>query len=52
MWKLAEASVPEASSTCAVKVEVPAAVGVPAITPVAEERVRPAGKEPEVTLKE
>jgi hypothetical protein len=52
MLKLAEALAPEASSTWPVKVEVPAAVGVPEITPVTAASVSPAGNEPEVTLKE
>lgn len=34
------------SFTCAVKVELPAAVGVPLITPEAESRDNPAGSEP------
>jgi hypothetical protein len=52
MLKLADALAPEASSTWPVKSDVPAAVGVPAITPVAAVSVRPAGNEPEVTLNE
>ena len=36
------------SVTVAVKVEVPPVVGVPAIAPVAELRVNPAGRWPEV----
>jgi hypothetical protein len=38
------------SVTFTVKLEVPAAVGVPEITPVAELRVRPPGKLPDVTV--
>jgi hypothetical protein len=36
------------SATLAVKLNVPAAVGVPEITPVVDDRVRPAGRVPEV----
>jgi hypothetical protein len=43
---------PEASCTCAVNIEVPCVVGVPEITPVAAESVRPAGSVPEMTLQE
>lgn len=49
MLKLAVALSPEASCTCALKAEVPAAVGMPEITPAAE-RLRPAGNEPERTV--
>jgi hypothetical protein len=52
MLKLADAMVPEASVTSPVKTDVPAAVGVPAIAPVAAESVSPAGNEPDITLKE
>jgi hypothetical protein len=52
MLKLADAMVPETSVTWPVKTDVPAAVGVPAIAPVAAESVRPAGNEPDTTLKE
>ena len=38
-----------ASCTCTVKVEVPAVVGVPEITPVELVKVSPAGKLPDVT---
>jgi hypothetical protein len=34
------------SATCAVKIDVPAAVGVPLMTPVEAFRLRPAGKPP------
>lgn len=34
------------SATCTVRVELPAVVGVPVTAPVAEFRLRPAGKEP------
>jgi hypothetical protein len=51
MLKVAEAVVPEASCTCAVKFAVPALVGVPPIDPVADCRVSPAGRDPDVTLK-
>jgi hypothetical protein len=37
-----------ASVTCTLKLDVPVAVGVPEITPVAVFNVRPAGKLPEV----
>jgi hypothetical protein len=33
----------------AVKLDVPVAVGVPEIAPVVDDRVRPAGRLPEVT---
>jgi hypothetical protein len=52
MLRFAEAEVagePE-SVTLTVKLEVPAVVGVPEITPVAAVSVRPAGSEPEVML--
>jgi len=52
MLRFAEAEVagePE-SVTLTVKLEVPAVVGVPEITPVAAASVRPAGSEPEVML--
>jgi hypothetical protein len=42
------AGLPE-SVTVAVKLDVPVAVGVPEITPVVADRVRPAGRLPEVT---
>ena len=38
------------SVTFTVNVKVPGAVGVPEITPVAEVRVKPAGKLPDVTI--
>ena len=37
------------SVTVAVKLDVPVAVGVPEIAPVVADRVRPAGRLPEVT---
>jgi len=37
------------SATAAVKLDVPLAVGVPETIPVAADRVRPAGRLPEVT---
>ena len=52
MLRFAEAEVagePE-SVTLTVKLEVPAAVGVPEIAPVAAVSIRPAGNEPEVML--
>lgn len=42
------AAVPRESTTWAVKLNVPAEVGVPAIAPVVEFSVRPAGNEPAV----
>jgi hypothetical protein len=42
-----EAAGEEESVTCTVKVEVPAVVGVPEITP-AELRLSPAGRDPDV----
>ena len=39
------------SVTCAVKAKVPAAVGVPEITPVEELRVSPGGNVPEMIAK-
>ncbi len=50
MLKLPEAVVLGASFTWAVKLAVPAAVGVPLIEPV-EDSVSPLGKEPDVMLK-
>jgi hypothetical protein len=38
------------SSTCTVKFDVPCAVGVPEITPVVGDIVKPAGREPEAML--
>ena len=43
---------PTLSFTCTVKFEVPCAVGVPEITPVAGEMESPAGSEPAVMLHE
>ena len=37
------------SVTVAVKLDIPVAVGVPEIAPVVADRVRPAGRLPEVT---
>jgi len=51
MLKPAEALVPEASATCAVKEDVPGAVGVPVMAPVVPEICKPAGKEPAMRLK-
>ena len=52
MLRFAEAEVAGEleSVTLTVKLEVPAAVGVPEIEPVAAVSVRPAGSEPEVML--
>ena len=47
--RLSVAVAPAASFTCAVNVDVPAAVGVPEIMPVAE-RFKPAGSVPLVML--
>jgi hypothetical protein len=40
---------PFESFTCTVKVDVPALIGVPAITPVELVNVKPPGRLPEVT---
>ncbi len=45
------AGLPELSTTFAVKLKVPAAVGVPVIAPVDEFSVRPGGKLPELIEK-
>ncbi len=50
MLNCAVALAPVASCTCAVKVDVPAAVGVPEMVPLAAS-TRPAGSEPPVRLK-
>ena len=42
--------VPAESCTCKVKFDVPAAVGVPVIVPLAGFSVRPAGSEPVITV--
>jgi hypothetical protein len=45
---LVPAAVPRESTTWAVKLNVPAVVGVPVIAPVVEFNVNPAGSEPAV----
>ena len=46
-WVVVSAVPPVESVTCAVKVNVPAAVGVPVIAPVPAANVRPPGSVPE-----